>query len=379
MGIENSRPVLIVSDIGTPVDDDNALSNDGTGDNRDSVHARDSVYVNPSYNTQLRNTIQDIFVENIRVHNVIHVFHKYNPKVLTEEDKEQITITLGEREKSRKLLHCLVTYENWFNCLLNVLEDNNVKQNHLAVAFRNKKKDLDDQLLETEFENDGSVEVPEEQRESYSLTKENQRLRIKLEKSQHLQAQEKMLRKECEEQMNKLKNEQAAINKIRMEAKDDLESQLKKVEIKQNLEMEHQAKLEAMRNDEKIAMEARNVEVKSLTRRLECLSKKYKDVEKANEQAEARLKERETDHTDEIKSKTEQIENLKLALSAIKEMYDQYKVKMKNLQMETEENAELYNSNIARLKEEIECFKINYYKELNLRRQIQEQILDFKK
>ncbi|CAL1532874.1 unnamed protein product, partial [Lymnaea stagnalis] len=255
-----------------------------------SRDTRDSVYTDPTYNSQLKIAINEMFVEFIRIENVIHVFHKYNLRVLTEEDKEKITITDGDRERSRELLTRLAMYENWFNCLLDVLEDENVKLTHVASAFRNKRDDLNEKWLqEPEIEQDDCQVLKKEDRAPSSLIKENQRLKIKLEKEEGSHTQEKKLYKKCEEQLNNLKSDQATINKIRMEEKNNLETKLKL--LKQDYEHEKKVRTETeAKMMEGVSKNDVSQSLEKLRQESEKLRRDYDNERESREDLESKIK-----------------------------------------------------------------------------------------
>ncbi|CAG5132140.1 unnamed protein product, partial [Candidula unifasciata] len=88
--------------------------------------------------------IREIFLEFVRPSEVLHVFHKYDLEVLTRNDIENVaakTKECGDSDGAVMLLDRLRRYGNWFACLLKVLEDPEIKQQHVAEIMRSADRE----------------------------------------------------------------------------------------------------------------------------------------------------------------------------------------------------------------------------------------------
>ncbi|XP_055870369.1 uncharacterized protein LOC106062362 isoform X2 [Biomphalaria glabrata] len=107
------------------------------------------------FNKLLKDAISDLFISFVRAENIVSVFKKYSQKVLVDKDIEIVKRKAeykGNIEANEELLNRLVTYNDWFPCLLQCLRDKDVNQGHVAQQM----EDIGDFLrkeLERELEN----------------------------------------------------------------------------------------------------------------------------------------------------------------------------------------------------------------------------------
>uniref|UniRef100_A0A2C9LUB5 Uncharacterized protein n=1 Tax=Biomphalaria glabrata TaxID=6526 RepID=A0A2C9LUB5_BIOGL len=102
----------------------------------------DSPLSDAYYNSLLKDSIAELFVSYVIPMNILHVFHKYNRRVLVKQDLDFIKAqasSLGDVSASRSLLDRLVIYDDWFFCLLDSLRDSDVMLSHVAVQIENIK------------------------------------------------------------------------------------------------------------------------------------------------------------------------------------------------------------------------------------------------
>ncbi|XP_059150499.1 uncharacterized protein LOC131937246 [Physella acuta] len=108
------------------------------------------------YSSHLRRAISDTFINFIIPNNVIHIIHRYNLSVLTERDIENVRScehNRGPKDANELLLERLHKYDGWFECLIKVLRDPDVKLPHVAEAMLETKKNLDQTLAKKGIEN----------------------------------------------------------------------------------------------------------------------------------------------------------------------------------------------------------------------------------
>ncbi|BFZ04882.1 hypothetical protein BsWGS_07921 [Bradybaena similaris] len=111
------------------------------------------------YNEELVKDIQEVFTHLIVPDNFILVIHKYNKNVLTFADIERIRKRIrcdSTMEVNYDLLLTMKNYNGWFEAILQVCNDPNVKQADLADAFRTIKVELDERWTK---ENTKSKEI----------------------------------------------------------------------------------------------------------------------------------------------------------------------------------------------------------------------------
>ncbi|KAK6961075.1 histone-lysine N-methyltransferase SETMAR, partial [Biomphalaria glabrata] len=107
------------------------------------------------FNKLLKDAISDLFISFVRAENIVSVFKKYSQKVLVDKDIEIVKRKAeykGNIEANEELFNRLVTYNDWFPCLLQCLRDKDVNQGHVAQQM----EDIGDFLrkeLERELEN----------------------------------------------------------------------------------------------------------------------------------------------------------------------------------------------------------------------------------
>ncbi|KAI8761441.1 tyrosine-protein kinase FRK [Biomphalaria glabrata] len=106
-------------------------------------------------NKLLKDSIYNIFISFIIAENIVNVFKKYSPKVLVDKDIEIVKRKAeykGNIEANEELLNRLVTYEDWFPCLLQCLRDKQVNQGHIALKME-EIGDFVNSELQREVEN----------------------------------------------------------------------------------------------------------------------------------------------------------------------------------------------------------------------------------
>ncbi|XP_059166525.1 zinc finger protein 385B-like [Physella acuta] len=99
------------------------------------------------YNKRLSKAIQELFINMIVPSNFLLLIHRHNPDVLTDEDISRLRLRLQSsiaKEINLDLLDCMTHYEGWFDCLLKVLSDPELKQANLIPAFQRIKREVDD-------------------------------------------------------------------------------------------------------------------------------------------------------------------------------------------------------------------------------------------
>nr|KAI8744759.1 hypothetical protein BgiMline_020159 [Biomphalaria glabrata] len=172
----------------------------------------DSPLSDAYYNSLLKDSIAELFVSYVIPMNILHVFHKYNRRVLVKQDLDFIKAqasSLGDVSASRSLLDRLVIYDDWFFCLLDSLRDSDVMLSHVAVQIENIKEDFDQQLMSQcaadipqELESDTSRQKPFYNYSHYF--KESMKLKVKLEHMIKEYDKEKERRKRCEDELREL-------------------------------------------------------------------------------------------------------------------------------------------------------------------------------
>ncbi|KAK6995378.1 histone-lysine N-methyltransferase SETMAR, partial [Biomphalaria glabrata] len=108
----------------------------------------------PEYRKRFVQKIHTAFETTVLPLNVLYVFHKYDPNVLTMKDIDLIKTSCnnkGNFEGASQLLDFLSRYANWFKCLLSVLRDPSVKQAFLAEQLQAMKDELDQELLQKKY------------------------------------------------------------------------------------------------------------------------------------------------------------------------------------------------------------------------------------
>uniref|UniRef100_A0A2C9JKZ7 Uncharacterized protein n=1 Tax=Biomphalaria glabrata TaxID=6526 RepID=A0A2C9JKZ7_BIOGL len=93
----------------------------------------------------LKRKITYAFTDLIQPLDILSVFHKYNLHILTEREIEDIRVETtfkGRFKGAEMLLDKLYKYKGWFQCLLNVLQDEKVKLRDLASSLDKLKHDL---------------------------------------------------------------------------------------------------------------------------------------------------------------------------------------------------------------------------------------------
>ncbi|KAI8782237.1 tyrosine-protein kinase Fer [Biomphalaria glabrata] len=121
--------------------------------------------IDPEYRKRLVQKIHTAFETTVLPLNVLYVFQKYDPNVLTAKDIDQIKTCCnnkGNIEGASLLLDFLSRYAGWFKCLLSVLQDPNVKQAFLANQLQAMKDELDQELLTKKY-----LKEPLPQQESF--------------------------------------------------------------------------------------------------------------------------------------------------------------------------------------------------------------------
>ncbi|KAH9490598.1 hypothetical protein Btru_033783, partial [Bulinus truncatus] len=102
--------------------------------------------------------------------NVLYVFQKYNSKVLSERDKDEVKIETrkeGAMRGAELLLDRLTLYDGWFECLLQALRDGEVKLNGYADTFEKIRDEVFEEHQQQQLER---KETCQEERCSLSLS-----------------------------------------------------------------------------------------------------------------------------------------------------------------------------------------------------------------
>ncbi|KAH9524118.1 hypothetical protein Btru_048174 [Bulinus truncatus] len=164
------------------------------------------------YNQELKEAISDTFVSYVIPLNILHVFHKYNRRVLVRQDLDFVKAQashLGEVVGSRALLDRLAIYEDWFHCLLQSLRDSDVMLGHVAYQMENIREALDERILEQDETNDNQdqeSQLPCQQPHRAQL-KEAMKLKVKLEHMTKEYNQEREMRVKYEEELHNLRTD----------------------------------------------------------------------------------------------------------------------------------------------------------------------------
>ncbi|XP_059148239.1 uncharacterized protein LOC131935687 [Physella acuta] len=122
----------------------------------------DDTTLDPEYLKQLKPSFLQLFINFVKICNVISLFHKYNINVLTEIDVENIqklSDKKGDREGSILLFERLVLYKGWYDCLLQVLRDRDVRLSHVAHEMEVMKGLLDEKILSEESDDQTQTTV----------------------------------------------------------------------------------------------------------------------------------------------------------------------------------------------------------------------------
>ncbi|XP_059161609.1 uncharacterized protein LOC131944809 [Physella acuta] len=135
------------------------------------------------YSERLRQEIHEIFVKYIIPDNVIHIFHKYSRHIFTTKDVEFITALAnnkGNTAGAEELLNRLSKYDGWFECLIKVLNNDEVKLNHIAVVLENIQEKLCMNISQVSTCENESPTPVEEKTQSEKLKHEVDILRAEL-------------------------------------------------------------------------------------------------------------------------------------------------------------------------------------------------------
>ncbi|XP_059148382.1 centrosomal protein of 112 kDa-like [Physella acuta] len=122
----------------------------------------DETTLDPEYLKHLKPSFLHLFINFVKICNVISLFHKYNINVLTEIDVENIqklSDKKGDREGSMLLFERLVLYKGWYDCLLQVLCDRDVRLSHVAHEMEVIKGLLDEKILSEESDDETQTTV----------------------------------------------------------------------------------------------------------------------------------------------------------------------------------------------------------------------------
>uniref|UniRef100_A0A2C9LK84 C2H2-type domain-containing protein n=1 Tax=Biomphalaria glabrata TaxID=6526 RepID=A0A2C9LK84_BIOGL len=99
------------------------------------------------YQLSLAKYIKDSFTKMIVPQNFLLCIHKYNLNVLTDLDMKRVRQRLTQEipeDVNVYLLDLLPKYEGWFECVINVLSDPEVKQPHIAQHFQDLRSKHDE-------------------------------------------------------------------------------------------------------------------------------------------------------------------------------------------------------------------------------------------
>ncbi|XP_059141039.1 zinc finger protein 346-like isoform X2 [Physella acuta] len=100
-----------------------------------------------AYKECLVRNIRELFISSIVPENFLYRVHKHDKNVLTSDDiarfLKKCTSGLYEKDINMELLDRLSKYDNWFECILKMLQDPELKQAHLVKGFEELKRKTD--------------------------------------------------------------------------------------------------------------------------------------------------------------------------------------------------------------------------------------------
>ncbi|BFZ22166.1 hypothetical protein BsWGS_25205 [Bradybaena similaris] len=92
----------------------------------------------PENAQRIADLIRDRLRMRLKPLEILHLFHKYDPKVLVQEDLDivaDVTRSAGNEVGSDELLDRLILYPGWYPCLMNVLKDPQAGLEDLAAEL----------------------------------------------------------------------------------------------------------------------------------------------------------------------------------------------------------------------------------------------------
>uniref|UniRef100_A0A0B7BP18 C2H2-type domain-containing protein n=3 Tax=Arion vulgaris TaxID=1028688 RepID=A0A0B7BP18_9EUPU len=98
------------------------------------------------YDEELVKHIQELFINKIVPENFLLAVHKHDAKVLTMADIQRLRKRLDSKattEVNFDLLYTMKNYEGWFEVILSICGDPDIKQEFLVEKFKKLKNQLD--------------------------------------------------------------------------------------------------------------------------------------------------------------------------------------------------------------------------------------------